>query len=137
MSISIYTDGAYSASRSKGGYAFIIYENDKPVKKYLKSIENSTNQRTEMLAVISVFRYLLKLNTIPNVTIFTDSMYVVGTCDRNWKINANQDLWDILLPLYEQLKNNVTFTHIRGHVGIEGNELCDLYAVLASEAIIC
>lgn len=131
----IYTDGAYSQSRNRGGYAFIVNENDVFTKKYYKAIDDATNQRTEMLAVISAFRYLLAMDEIPETTIITDSMYVVGTCTKGWKIGTNHDLWGILLPLLEQLKDKVIFKHVRGHVGIEGNELADMYSVIASESI--
>lgn len=133
--MTIYTDGAYSQLRNRGGYAFIVYENDKPVKKYYKGIDNATNQRTEMLAVISAFRYLLHLPEIPNTTIITDSMYVVGTCTQGWKVGANHDLWGDLFTLFEQLKDKVTFKHVRGHIGIEGNELADMFSVIASEGV--
>lgn len=131
----IYTDGAYSQSRNKGGYAFVVFENEKFVKKYYRSISDSTNQRTEMLAVISAFRYLLGMENIPNTTIITDSMYVVGTTTKGWKINANKDLWAIYFTLYDQLKEKLEFKHVRGHQGIEGNELADVLSVIASESI--
>lgn len=131
----IYTDGAYSQKRNCGGFAFVIYENDKPTKKYYKKIENATNQRAEVLAVISAFRYLLNLKDIPDVTLITDSMYVVGTCTKGWKIGANHDLWKILLPLLEELGDKVKFKHVRGHIGVEGNELADTFSVIASECI--
>lgn len=131
----IYTDGAYSQSRNRGGYAFVVNENDKFVKKYYRGINDATNQQTEMLAVISAFRYLLKHSQIPEVTIITDSMYVVGTTTKNWKINANKELWALYFNLYDQVKDKVNFKHVRGHQGIEGNELADVLSVIASEGI--
>lgn len=133
--MNIYTDGAYSQSRKRGGYAFIVQEEDKFTKKYYNAINDATNQRTEMLAVISAFRYLLNFKEIPNVTIITDSMYVVGTTTMGWKIGANHDLWNTYFYFYDQLKDKIEFKHVRGHQGIEGNEICDNLAVIASNAI--
>ncbi len=133
--MTIYTDGAYSQSRQRGGYAFIVYENGEFTKKYYKGIDNATNQRTEMLAVISAFRYLLAMDDIPKTMIVTDSMYVVGTCTQGWKVGANHDLWEIVFVLLDQLKDKISFKHVRGHVGIEGNELADMFSVIASEGI--
>lgn len=133
--VKIYTDGAYSMARNKGGYAFIIYHEDKPIKKFSRSIRNATNQVAEVLAVISVFRYLLKHPDYPNVEIITDSMYVVGTTCQGWKVKANQQLWRTYFSLYEKLKDKVTFKHVRGHQGIEGNEMADVFSVIASESI--
>ncbi len=31
--------------------------------------------------------------------------------------------------LYEKIKNNLTINHVKGHAGIEGNELADRMAV--------
>ena len=60
-------------------------------------------------------------------------MYVIGTTCENWKMNANVDLWKTYFYLYDQLKDRVDFKHVRGHQGIEGNELADIYAVIGSE----
>lgn len=122
-------------ARNKGGYAFIIYHEDKPIKKFSRSIKEATNQVAEVLAVISVFRYLLKHPDHPNVEIITDSMYVVGTTCQGWKVKANQELWKFYFTLYEKVKEKVTFKHVRGHQGIEGNEICDTLAVIASNEI--
>lgn len=131
--LTAYTDGAYSNSRLRGGYAFVLEKDGVFVSKYNRGENNTTNQRTEVLAVISLFRYLLKLKTIPKTLIVTDSMYVVGTATKNWKINVNKDLWCIFFHYYDQLKDIITFKHVRGHQGNEGNELADVYAVIASE----
>lgn len=129
----VFTDGAFSNSRNRGGYAFVVREDNKFTKRYLRGINNTTNQRTEMLAVISLFRYLLNLNKVPKTLIVSDSMYVIGTTCENWKMNANIDLWKTYFYLYDQLKDRVDFKHVRGHQGIEGNELADIYAVIGSE----
>ena len=130
----IYTDGAYSMSRNRGGYAFIVCEDGKFTKKYYKSITDSTNQRAEIMAVISAFRYIVKQN-IERAEIITDSMYVVGTSTLGWKIGSNQDLWFVYFHYYNKIKDRVTFTHVRGHQGNEGNELADLFSVIASTSI--
>lgn len=129
----VYTDGAFSNSRNRGGYSFVVKEGDKFTKRFIRGIDNTTNQRTEMLAVISLFRYLLHFTEIPKTLIVTDSMYVVGTTTKNWNINANLDLWKTYFYFYNQLKDKVDFKHVRGHQGIEGNELADIYAVIGSE----
>lgn len=130
-----YTDGAYSQSRNKGGFSFIEYCDNKPKRKYYKSIVNATNQQAEMLAVMSVFKYILKNHQDKNHIIITDSMYVIGTSTLNYKINCNKELWQRYFKLYKPLKNKITFQHVPGHKGIEGNEICDILAVIASESI--
>lgn len=131
----IYTDGAYSMSRDRGGYAFIVFENEIPTKKYHKSLIKSTNQRAEVLAVINAFRYIIAHEDMENVEIVTDSMYVVGTTCQGWKTKTNLDLWGIYFYLHKKVKDKVKFTHVRGHKGIFGNELADIFSVIASEGV--
>jgi ribonuclease HI len=130
--LTVYTDGAYSMARAKGGYAFIVLEDKQKPKRFYKSIENSTNQRAEILAVMAFYRYLLGLEHKPKVDLFTDSMYVIGTTLHNWKQNSNLDLWKRYFNLYEKVKDLVTLHHVKGHAGNEYNEAVDLLAVISS-----
>ena len=66
------------------------------------------------------------------ITIYTDSMYVVGTMTMDWKRKCNIDLWKILDNL--NLKHNVIYEHIKGHAGNESQEIAD---TLATESIRC
>jgi ribonuclease HI len=127
--VKIYTDGAYSQSKQKGGYSFVVLEDETLTAFYAKPIEKSTNQRAEMLALIAAFRYI-KNNRL-NCEVFSDSMYCIGTLTSNWSKNANIDLWEVLTPLYDEVKHLIKLTHIRGHKGIYGNEMADICAVMA------
>jgi ribonuclease HI len=127
--VEIYTDGAYSQSKQKGGYSFVVIENGELTAFFTKPLEQSTNQRAEMLALIAAFRYV-KNNKL-KCQIFSDSMYCIGTLTSNWQKNANNDLWEILTPLYDEVKGLIKLTHIRGHKGIYGNEMADICAVMA------
>jgi ribonuclease HI len=82
-----------------------------------------------MLALIAAFRYI-KNNRL-NCEVFSDSMYCIGTLTSNWSKNANNDLWEVLTPLYDEVKHLIKLTHIRGHKGIYGNEMADICAVMA------
>ena len=125
--IKIYTDGAYSSSRDQGGWAFCI-EAEKPIIKY-GGATKTTNNRMEIMGCLNALLYIKENNVTEDVVIFTDSMYVIGTLTKNWKMKKNTDLWpkifDILLP-------NVTFEHVKGHNGDIGNSLADKWAVFAS-----
>ncbi|MBC8263325.1 MAG: hypothetical protein H8E47_04285, partial [Anaerolineales bacterium] len=60
------------------------------------------------------------------VTIHTDSQYVIGALDLGWKRKANHDLLaqaDALLA-----KHDVTFVKVKGHDGNLLNERCDQLA---------
>jgi len=79
-----------------------------------------------------------------DVTIYSDSAYVVNAFKQKWLDNwqkngwrnskkepvANQDLWQQLLLLTG--KNRVTMQKVKGHAGDKFNERCD---ELARQAI--
>ena len=124
----VYTDGAYSALRNQGAIAFIILRDSKCVSRFSKIINNTTNQRAEQLACIYA---LESIKTPSNVTIYSDSAYVVNTYNAGWKRKANLDLWDRLDKAKN--KHNVTFVHVKGHSDNLYNNLCDFLATNESK----
>ena len=123
----IYTDGAYSPNTQVGGIGFIIYKDDKKVCEFSKPYSKTTNQRMEIKACIIA---LSSIKNPSNITIYTDSMYVVGTMTLKWQRKCNQDLWYKLDKLVN--KHNVEFIHVKGHNGDSRNERADK---LATDAI--
>lgn len=124
----VYTDGAYSAMRNQGAIAFIILKDNKCVSRFSKIINNTTNQRAEQLACIYA---LESIKTPSNVTIYSDSAYVVNTYNAGWKRKANLDLWNRLDKAKD--KHNVTFIHVKGHSDNLYNNLCDFLATNESK----
>lgn len=116
----------------------LIYNNHR--KELSGGYRNTTNNRMEILAVI---KGLEALNTSCNVTVYSDSKYVVDAIEKgwldkwrrnNWMRNKtekalNVDLWKRLLALMEL--HNVTFKWVKGHADNEENEKCDKLAVQA------
>lgn len=128
--IEIYTDGAYSPSRDRGGIAFVVTQNKEKIFSHFEMIStNATNNRMEILSVIEACLWALK-NNHKEVTIYSDSMYVIGTMSKNWAKNKNFDLWETLEKLVIHLK--IKWVHVKGHSGNKFNELCDALAVAAS-----
>ena len=101
----------------------------------------TTNNRMELLAVIKA---LEALNQPCQVTLHSDSRYVVDAIAKGWakkwRANGwqrnkrekavNPDLWGTLLDLCE--KHEVEFRWVRGHAGDVENERCDRLAVEAA-----
>ena len=99
--------------------------------------KNTTNNRMELRAVIESLKALKAKNDVPrSAMIFTDSQYVqkgITEWIRKWKQNAwrtsdkkpvkNQDLWMELDSLTGDF--SLGWELVRGHSGIEFNELCD------------
>lgn len=134
----IYTDGACSGNQNKenkGGYgAVMIYKNHQ--KKIYGGEVNTTNNRMELKGCIEALK-TLKRKDIP-VEVYTDSAYICNCINQKWYVKwrkngwknstnkpvENKDLWEELLYLIESLEN-ITFIKVKGHSGIELNELAD------------
>lgn len=133
----LYTDGACSGNPGPGGYgAILIY---KGIEKEIFGGElNTTNNKMEIMAVIKGLEYLKEPC---DVTIYSDSAYVVNTIEKgwiySWKKNnwiksdkskvKNIDLWEKMLKLMEV--HNITFVKVKGHSDNEYNNRCDKLAV--------
>lgn len=138
MRIEIYTDGACKGNPGKGGYGILMRVPEKNYEKtFSKGYKKTTNNRMELLAVITA---LEKLKSPDNdIHIFTDSKYVSEAINQKWIYGwvkkgfakvKNPDLWKRFYPLYKL--HNPTFHWIKGHAGHPENELCDQLAVKAT-----
>lgn len=120
--IDIYTDGSCIVNPGPGGWAAIVFDGES--KSVLSGGEQkTTNNRMEILAVVK------GLQTVPEaseVTVHSDSQYVINTMTRNWKRNANQDLWEQLDA--EVNRRAVKWQWVRGHSGHPLNEEVDKLA---------
>lgn len=114
--MTVFTDGSCSANhikRNMGGWAYVII-NDNGVKIHEDSGKemNTTNNRMEMIAVLNALTKIAKTFSNEDVTIFSDSEYVVKTLTLNWRKRKNNDLWDQIIPL---ITKNIHFKWCKGH----------------------
>jgi ribonuclease HI len=133
--VNIYTDGACSGNPGKGGFGVILeYKGHK--KEISEGYKETTNNRMELMAVIVGLESLKQEGL--EVTIFSDSKYVVDTVEKGWiwnwmktgfKDKKNSDLWRRFVPAYK--KQKVKFVWLKGHAGHPENERCDVLAVAA------
>ena len=135
-SLDIYTDGACSGNPGPGGYGVVmLYKNQR--KELSEGFKKTTNNRMEVLAVIKGLEAL----KIPcQVTLYSDSKYVVDAVTKGWvkkwksnnwikadkKKALNVDLWERLLALLD--KHKVIFVWGKGHADNVENERCDFLA---------
>lgn len=129
--VQIYTDGSCLKNPGPGGWAAILkYMNTE--KMISGGSPDTTNNRMELTGVIVA---LSQLKYPCNVTITTDSQYVVNAFNKRWIYNwekqkfkdrLNSDLWIELLRLTRL--HNVKFIWVKGHAGHHYNELCDTEA---------
>ena len=139
--IDMYPDGACSGNPGVGGWGAILrYQGHE--KELSGGEARTTNNRMELTAVI---QGLAALNETCEVTLYSDSKYVIDGIQkgwaRSWKRNGwrkadkkpalNADLWDRLLSLLDI--HTVQFVWIKGHDGHPENERCDAMAVAQSQ----
>ena len=142
--VNIYTDGACSGNPGPGGWGTILEYNG--IKKELSGGEKeTTNNRMELLAVINGLKALKRKC---DVTIYSDSQYVVNGITKGWaqswkendwrkkdkKKALNPELWDELLSLLSE--HEYRFEWVKGHNGHPENERCDEMAVEESQKFI-
>lgn len=133
--ITIYTDGAASGNPGPGGLGVVLLAG--PYRKELMAgFRLTTNNRMELLAVIIGLEALK--NTGEEVTIYSDSRYVVDAVEKGWlfgwekkgfKGKKNPDLWQRFLNVYR--KHRICFIWVKGHAEVPENERCDQLAVQA------
>ena len=90
----------------------------------------STNNRMEITAAI---RGIDETPPGSDVTVWSDSEYVIKTMTRGWKRKVNNDLWDQLDDVVANRK--VSWEWVRGHSGDPMNELADTLARDEARAI--
>ena len=89
----------------------------KAVGEYLG---NATNQQAEIAAASLG---LESLNEPCNVTLMSDSRYVIETMGGTWKRKTNHDWWQRLDNAAK--KHQITWKWVRGHDGHEIQEVAD------------
>lgn len=108
-----------------GGSAYIIFDSQgKEIKRASKGFINTTTNRMELLAIISI------VNALPpdsHVTIHTDSEYCIKAL-LSGHPQANLDQIAHYHRLCSERNISVLFKWVKGHAGDEHNEECDFMA---------
>ena len=140
--VNVYTDGACRGNPGRGGWGAILVYGAKE-KELSGGDPSTTNNRMELSAVIAA---LSALKEPCEVTVTTDSQYVVNAIEKGWlegwKKNGwrksdrgqvlNVDLWQKLWELLEV--HDVDFVWVKGHNGHPYNERCDKLATLVADS---
>lgn len=136
----LYTDGACSGNPGPGGWGYVLRDGETE-RRESGFEEHTTNNRMELLAII---KGLSTLAGPSNITVVTDSRYVVDAYTKGWidkwvrqgwrtaggKPVKNRDLWRDLVVALEG--HTIEWRWVKGHSGHIMNEECDR---LAREAI--
>lgn len=164
MIYDIYTDGSTKrngADSNVGGYAFVVVDSYRGtlLDAYAQTgIENTTNNRMELMAILSaLFMYQKRMRSSKDegaiIRLFSDSIYALNSlfvwsmdwAVHSWKTKTGTEVKnkDLIKPFYEKywgryLKNqmagrtdswrNFQWHHIEGHHGYKWNEIADKLA---------
>lgn len=143
MIVTIYTDGSCKGNPGIGGWGAIMECNGRTKSIFGGEID-TTNNRMELTAAIKA---LEALNKPCSVTIHSDSAYVVEGASKwleRWVNNGwkgaknkpikNKDLWEGLSKAV--VPHNVKWVWVKGHSGIQGNEMADMLANRGAESAV-
>mgnify|MGYP002623755733 CR=1 FL=1 len=132
----VYTDGAYAPSRNQGGIGIAFIKDNKLIFQYGGTYLDTTNNRMELQAVITALNCIRK--KVNNVTIISDSQYVLGCITKGWQRKANLDLWekfDRAEKRARTLTDSINYQWTKGHADNKWNQFVDSLAVAASNEI--
>jgi len=137
--VTIYCDGGCTPNPGKAGSGVAIYRNDKLSELWYGLYEKmGTNNTAELGALYESLKIAQKEAKNGNVvSIKCDSMYSIN-CIKTWAISWEKKGWTkkggeiknleiikLAYYLYNDIKKEVTLSHIKAHAGYEGNELAD------------
>ena len=127
--IRIYSDGSCLGNPGPGGWGVVFIDGNKE-SYYSGSNKETTNNRMEIQGAIEGLKLTSESD---DITLITDSTYVINTITKNWKRKVNNDLWDILDNLV--LTRNIKWEWVKGHSGNKFNEKADKLAFNAAEKV--
>jgi ribonuclease HI len=135
--IHIYTDGSAIGNPGPGGYGVILIM-DGETREFSQGFKHTTNNRMEMLAVITALEKIPEAHRKRKVIVHSDSQYTINGISKGWakswkkrgwkksdgKPALNPDLWKRMLSITEQYLG-LTFKWVKGHAGHPLNERVD------------
>ena len=144
--IHIYTDGSAIGNPGPGGYGVILMMNGETME-FSQGFKHTTNNRMEMLAVITALEKIPRDHRKRKVIVHSDSQYTINGITKGWAKSwekrgwkkadgqpaLNPDLWKKMLAITDQY-SQLTFQWVRGHAGDPLNERVDHLANSAARS---
>lgn len=147
-----YTDGACSGNPGPGGWAaveLIECEDGLRTAAIVGSKEKTTNNEMELTAVYKALVKAYKEDK-KQVTMYSDSAYVVNTLEKGWLHNwfcngwqtkegnqvKNRNIWEKMYKLIYQKGMRVEMVKVKGHDVDPLNKLADKLAVQEKKKIM-
>ena len=144
--IHIFSDGACDPNPGEAGSGVAVYERCLLSELWYGCYEPlGTNNTAELNALYKALEIAEKmLSPDGRIQILSDSSYSINAMTKwsvGWEKNgwtrkgnqelANKELIVSMYSLYKRLAGNVVLAHVKGHSGVEGNELADRLSLMA------
>ena len=144
----IFTDGGCEPNPGEAGSGVAVYRDD-VISELWFGLYNP--EGTNNTAELSAFKQALlmaetEIRDGRSVAIFCDSKYSIQ-CITEWAVSWEKKGWKKktgeiknlslikeMFALHQSLMDEVQVFHVKGHAGVEGNELADRMSLLAIEA---
>lgn len=140
--VTIYTDGSSRGNPGPGGFGTVLIFG-KIEKRISHGYLCTTNNRMEIMAALAGLK---ALKEPCEVTIFSDSQYLVNAMTKGWMEGWKKNGWakkkksDVLknVDLWKEMDlavqgHEVTWNWVKGHAGNKYNEICDELATNAAD----
>lgn len=145
--IHIFCDGGCDPNPGPAASGVIVYQSGTIQTKYHGRYHQGTNNTAELNALYEAMRLAKGLIEQGfKVQILSDSSYSVkamtewaaGWQRKNWtrgkgEVLANSELIKNMYECYVQLPSSLSIIHVKGHSGVEGNELADRMCFIAMQ----
>jgi ribonuclease HI len=120
--LTVYTDGSCMPNPGKGGWAYVVVEDDCDMVGS-GGAKFTTNNVMEMTAVIEVLK---DFSEYKSFLINSDSQYVINCAQEKWQRKKNVELWRVY-DKYSKDKD-IQWRWVKGHSGDHYNEMVDRLA---------
>lgn len=145
--IHIFCDGGCDPNPGPAASGVIVYQSESIRAKYHGLYHQGTNNTAELNALHQAMQLAKALLAEGlKVQILSDSSYSVkamtqwaaGWQRKNWtrgknEVLANAELIKKMYECYVELPSSLSIVHVKGHSGVEGNELADRMCFIAMQ----
>jgi ribonuclease HI len=137
----IYSDGSGTTKGKPGGWAYLIVDPEERsiIRAGSGNETETTSNRMELTAAIMGLRAIRQLiserTESIQLTLKSDSMYVLGIASGEYQARANLDLVSDLCLAVDALPQLKT-QHVKGHKGEPFNEMADRVASIQRNKVL-